>query len=98
MLQTAETGRQAHCAAMQVYPDIKETTPCCMFSFLLGLLELMESVLQASDLCFLFVQHHNKTRVQLPLHRLLIQNLLLQPNEMQTQKNGFDCVEAFFLR
>lgn len=57
------TVKQASCAAVLVYPDIKETTPCCMFSVLLGLLELMESVLQVSDLCFLFIQHHDKTRV-----------------------------------
>lgn len=75
---------------MLVYPDTKETPPCCMFPFLLGPLELMESVLQAPDLCFLFVQHHDKARVQLPLRHLLIHNLLLQP------KNTFDCVEAVF--
>lgn len=82
------------------YPDLKETTPCCMFSFLLGLLELMESVLQASDLCFLFIEHHDETWVQLPLHQLLILNLLLQPSETQTQgktQSLFDSIEAFFL-
>lgn len=44
-------------AAMLGCPDLKETTPCGMF----GLLQLMESVLQASDLCFLFIQHHHET-------------------------------------
>lgn len=46
-----------------------------------GLLELADGVLQASDLGFLLIKHHDESRVQFLLKRFLIPNLLLQPGK-----------------
>lgn len=56
-------------------------SPLLISLLVISLLELAESILQASDLGLLLVQHHDKTWVQLPLQHLLILNLLLQPGE-----------------
>lgn len=47
----------------------------------MSLLELPESILQASDLGLLLIQHHDKTWVQFRLKQFLILNLFLQPGK-----------------
>lgn len=72
--------------------------PCWPFSpflyslLVIGLLELLEGILQVSDLCLLLIQHHDKTWVELPLQHLLILNLLLQPDEKKKARTPL-CVQ-----
>lgn len=49
-------------------------------------LEMLELVLQASDLGLLLVHHWDETWVQLPFQLLLILNLLLQPERWKCNK------------